>query len=77
MAINFSGVQVDALFAVASRIPARAELVNIREVAEMLGCSLRTLRYQQARGEMPPRYRRGRTLLYKRADIVKMAQMPH
>lgn len=72
MAINFSGVQVDMLFAAASRIPARAELVSIREAAQTLGCSLRTLRYRQARDEMPPRYRRGRTLFYKRADIARM-----
>lgn len=74
MVINFSGVQVDALFAVASRIPARAELVSIREAAQILDCSLRTLRYRQAQGEMPPRYRRGRTLFYRRPDIVKMGR---
>lgn len=72
MTINYSGVQIDTLFAAASRIPARAELVSIREAAQMLGCSLRTLRYRQARNEMPPRYRRGRTLFYRRADIARM-----
>lgn len=74
MSVNFSGVQVDTLFAAASRIPARSGLVSIREVAQMLGCSLRTLRYRQARDEMPPRYRRGRTLFYKRSDIMRMGR---
>jgi hypothetical protein len=74
MTVNFSGVQIEALFAAASRIPARAELVSIREATQLLGCSLRTLRYRQSRGEMPPRHRRGRTLFYKRADIARMAR---
>ena len=74
MAVNFSGVQVDTLFAAASRIPARSELVSIREAAAILGCSLRTLRYRQARDEMPPRYRRGKTLFYRRGDILKMGR---
>jgi MerR HTH family regulatory protein len=74
MAVNFNGVQIEALFAAASRLPTRADLVSIREATQILGCSLRTLRYMQARNEMPPRHRRGRTLFYKRADIARMMQ---
>jgi hypothetical protein len=45
------------------------------EAAELMLCCLRTLRYRQARGEMPPRHSRGRLLIYRRADISKMMRM--
>lgn len=76
MSVNFSGAQIETMFAAAARLPARAELVSIREAAQMLDCSVRTLRYRQAREEMPPRFRRGRTLFYRRPDIVKMGRNP-
>lgn len=45
------------------------------EAAALMSCCLRTLRYRQARGEMPPRHSRGRLLIYRRADISKMMRM--
>jgi hypothetical protein len=42
------------------------------EAAELMSCSLRTLRYRQARGGMPSRHRRGRMMIYRRSDIIKM-----
>lgn len=74
MELNFTSVQLDTLFALAAKMPSRADLVSIKEAAQMLSCSIRTLRYRQARNEMPPRHRRGRALYYRRADITKMAQ---
>jgi hypothetical protein len=49
-----------------------AGFATAAEAAEILSCSLRSVRYMQAKGELPPRHRRGRTLLYRRADIMKM-----
>ncbi|MDR3439036.1 MerR family transcriptional regulator [Telmatospirillum sp.] len=64
----------DELFAVATKMPKRHELASAEEAAAMLGCSIRTLRYLQAHGEMPRRYRHGRRQMYVRADVVKMAK---
>jgi hypothetical protein len=49
-----------------------AGFVTVNEAAKILSCSLRTLRYRQAQGGMPPRHRRGRIMIYRRADIVKL-----
>jgi MerR HTH family regulatory protein len=70
---QFTATRSKAPPAKAGNLPARAGLVSIREAARMLRCSIRTLRYRQAREEMPPRHRRGRTLFYRRADIARMA----
>jgi Helix-turn-helix domain len=51
-----------------------AGYVTVNEAAEILSCSLRTLRYRQAQGEMPPRHRRGRFMIYRRADIASMVR---
>jgi Helix-turn-helix domain len=72
---HFTATRSKAPPAKAGSLPAGAGLVSIREAARMLGCSVRTLRYRQARKEMPPRHRRGRTLFYRRADIARMVQM--
>lgn len=47
---------------------------TVNEAAEILSCSLRTLRYRQAQGEMPPRHRRARIMIYRRADIASMVR---
>ena len=44
------------------------------EAAELMACCLRTLRFRQAQGEMPPRYSRGRLLIYRRADTSTVAR---
>lgn len=49
------------------------ELITFEGAAKILGCSVRTLRYRQASGEMPNRLRRGRRLYYKLADIFTLA----
>jgi MerR HTH family regulatory protein len=71
---QFTATPSTPLLAEAAHLPARAGLISIREAARMLGCSVRTLRYRQAREEMPPRHRRGRSLFYRWADISRMAR---
>lgn len=54
-----------------------AGFATAAEAAEILSCSLRSVRYMQARGELPPRHRRGRSLLYRRADITRLTKVCH
>ncbi|WFU23586.1 helix-turn-helix domain-containing protein [Bradyrhizobium sp. CB1717] len=43
--------------------------ISITEIAQAYSISLRTLRRMQAEGLLPPRTKRGRYLLYRKADI--------
>lgn len=47
-------------------------LISIAEVAKKYGLSLRTLRYREARGEMPARQKHGRKLMYRKDEIAKL-----
>lgn len=49
-----------------------SDLLTVEDTALALRCSVRSIRYMQAAGEMPFRVRRGRRLFYKRAEIMKM-----
>lgn len=44
-------------------------LISIKRAAAMLGVSLRTMRYWQARGRMPERIKHGHRLKYRLSDI--------
>lgn len=48
------------------------DFVSVDEAAVLLGRSLRTLRYWEKAGHMPPRKRFGRRLMYRRQDIVRL-----
>jgi hypothetical protein len=50
--------------------PMRArDLVSIKGLAVELGVSVRTLRRWNERPDAPKRFRRGRRLMYRRADV--------
>jgi hypothetical protein len=63
----------DAILARGANTPGPDDLMNFEDAAIALGCSIRALRYKQAANKMPPRYRRGRRLYYRRRDIVALA----
>ena len=46
--------------------------VSIVELAAELGVSVRTIRRLQAAGRMPPRVKRGRRKVYRRADLDQL-----
>lgn len=51
---------------------ARAEAypyISIQEIAGLYNISIRTLRREQAAGQMPPRIKRSRQLVYLKQDI--------
>jgi Helix-turn-helix domain len=45
------------------------DLVSINDLAVEVGVSIRTLRRWNKRPDAPKRYRRGRRLMYRRADV--------
>lgn len=49
--------------------PTRRELISIQDLAAELGVCTRTLRRWNNRPAAPKRYRRGRRLMYRRADV--------
>jgi excisionase family DNA binding protein len=59
-----------AMLAVARARSAASELISITELAEQLGVSVRTIRRWQALGDVPPRVKRGRRLMYRLTDVV-------
>ena len=46
------------------------DVVSIKDLAPELGVSVRTLRRRNNRTDAPPRVKRGRRLMYRRADIA-------
>ena len=50
------------------------DFVSIGEAAALLGRSLRTLRYWERAGHMPPRKRFGKRLMYRRTDIARLTE---
>lgn len=50
---------------------AQSELLTLPEVAVQCGVSERTMWRMQRRGDMPPRIRDGRALLYKKSDVAE------
>jgi excisionase family DNA binding protein len=48
------------------------DLITIKEAAEMLDKSVRTLRRWQAAGKMPKRYKHGRWLKYSRRELQEL-----
>ena len=46
-----------------------ASLINIDEVATILGVSRRTIYRMSSTGELPPRLRVGRSVRWRRSDI--------
>jgi DNA-binding transcriptional MerR regulator len=53
----------------------QADFVSVVEAAEILNRSLRTIRYWEKAGHMPPRKRFGKQLMYRRADVEELAAM--
>lgn len=53
---------------------AAEDFVSVDEAALLLGRSLRTLRYWEKAGHMPPRKRFGRRLMYRRQDIARLTE---
>lgn len=50
----------------------QADFVSVVEAAEILNRSLRTIRYWEKAGHMPPRKRFGKQLMYRRADVEEL-----
>lgn len=69
----FSNDQLDdvqrAFLTERRKISAEQVFISVRELAKMLGVSVRTVRRMQARGALPPRIKRGRSLAYHAADV--------
>ena len=49
--------------------PPQSERLTSSELAERIGVSLRTIRYWEAAGVTPRRFRKGRSLYYRRALV--------
>jgi hypothetical protein len=49
--------------------PTRRDLVSIQDLAVELGVSIRTLRRWNKLPDAPKRYRRGHSLMHRRADV--------
>lgn len=47
--------------------------VTVKETAAILGVCVRTVRYWQSQGKMPPRVRFGHTYRYPREAVEEMA----
>jgi hypothetical protein len=43
--------------------------ISIKQISQVYGISIRTLRRMQAEGLMPPRTKRGRLLMYCKAEV--------
>jgi predicted transcriptional regulator len=64
----------DAMLEAAKAASMTSEFVSIKRTADLLGVSVRTVRRWQAEGKMPERAKRSREQMYRRADILTMAQ---
>lgn len=65
---------VDRALAQLSQNPLdRRNFVTVTEAASLLQRSLRTVRYWEKAGKMPPRKRFGKKLMYCRSEIEKLA----
>lgn len=65
---------VDRALAQLSHSPLnRAEFISVTEAASILNRSLRTIRYWEKDGHMPPRKRFGKKLMYRRQDVEELA----
>lgn len=52
----------------------RGDLITIETASAIIGRSVRTLRYWEAAGNMPPRIPVGKQLRYLRSDILLIAK---
>lgn len=53
----------------AKRADQNSPWISLQQVSHTYGISIRTLRRMQAEGLMPPRTKRGRFLMYQKAEI--------
>jgi predicted DNA-binding transcriptional regulator AlpA len=51
-----------------------SELITIKQAAQMLGVTVRTVRRREAAGQMPERIKHGRNKKYRRANIEALAK---
>jgi predicted DNA-binding transcriptional regulator AlpA len=53
----------------AKRAAQNSPWISLQQISQAYGISIRTLRRMQAEGLMPPRTKRGRFLMYQKAEI--------
>jgi DNA-binding transcriptional regulator YiaG len=70
---HLSGEEFVRMMEGGRRIPA-AELVSIKDLAAELGVSVRILRRWNRRPDAPKRLKRGRQLMYVRADVARWVE---